>query len=310
VAVSGPEPGEHAGTVPPGSAHAALLHERVLDWYADHGRDLPWRDPGCSAWGVLVSEVMSHQTPIARVLPVWHEWMERWPTPADLAAQSPGEVVRAWGRLGYPRRALRLHEAAAAIVVRHGGEVPADEDDLRALPGVGDYTAAAVAAFAFGRRATVVDTNVRRVLARAVEGRALAAPALTAAEARLAASLVPRDAARSAAWNVAVMELGALVCRARGPRCGDCPLRDACAWVAAGSPPHPGPQRRGQAWDGTDRQVRGRVLQALRESDGPLTRPVLEALGEDPHQVDRCLASLVEDGLLEPAPDGRFALPS
>ena len=169
---------------------------------------------------------------------------------------------------------------------------------------------AAVAAFAYRRRTTVVDTNVRRVLARAVQGRALASPALTAQEARLAASLVPEDAGRSAAWNVAVMELGALVCRARGPRCAQCPLVDRCAWVAAGSPPHDGPPRRGQAWHGTDRQVRGRVLQALRDADGPLPRGRFEVLTDDAGQVDRCLASLVEDGLLEALPGDRFALPS
>jgi A/G-specific adenine glycosylase len=255
---------------------------------------------------------MSHQTPVARVEPVWREWMRRWPTPAALAAETPGEVVRAWGRLGYPRRALRLREAAVALVERHGGEVPADEEALRALPGVGAYTAAAVAAFAHRRRTVVVDTNVRRVLARSVDGRALAAPALTAAETRLAASLVPQDPERSAAWNVAVMELGALVCRARGPRCGECPLADLCVWVAAGRPPDDGPPRRGQAWHGTDRQVRGRVLQALRESEGPLPRSGLAAAaaGADDAQLDRCLASLVEDGLLEPLPADRFALPS
>ena len=292
---------------------AALLHERVLAWFDAHGRDLPWRAPGTTAWGVLVSEVMSHQTPVARVEPVWREWMRRWPTPAALAAETPGEVVRAWGRLGYPRRALRLREAAVALVERHGGEVPPDEEALRALPGVGAYTAAAVAAFAHRRRTVVVDTNVRRVLARSVDGRALAAPALTAAETRLAASLVPQDPERSAAWNVAVMELGALVCRARGPRCGECPLADLCAWVVAGRPPDDGPPRRGQAWHGTDRQVRGRVLQALRESEGPLPRAGLAAAaggGAGDAQLDRCLASLVEDGLLEPLPADRFALPS
>ncbi|HET7760739.1 MAG TPA: A/G-specific adenine glycosylase [Phycicoccus sp.] len=299
-------PGARRGAVPP----AHLLHERVLGWYADHGRDLPWRAPGCSPWGVFVSEVMSHQTPIARVEPAWREWMARWPTPADLAAESPGEAVRAWGRLGYPRRALRLREAAVAIVERHGGEVPADEDALRALPGVGAYTAAAVAAFAHGRRTTVVDTNVRRILARAVEGRALAAPALIAAEARLAASLVPADPPTSASWNVAVMELGALVCRARGPRCDECPLADVCAWRAAGSPVADEAPRRGQAWHGTDRQVRGRVLQVLRERHGPVPREDLEALADVPGQVDRCVASLVEDGLLEPLAGERFRLPA
>jgi A/G-specific adenine glycosylase len=281
----------------------------VLDWYARSARPLPWREPSCTPWGVLVSEVMSHQTPVARVEPVWREWVRRWPTPADLAAESPGEVVRAWGRLGYPRRALRLREAAVAIVERHGGDVPGDEEALRALPGVGAYTAAAVAAFAFGRRTTVVDTNVRRVLVRAVEGREHAAPALTAAESALAASLVPVDPPTSATWNVAVMELGALVCQARGPRCDECPVLDLCAWVAAGRPAHEGPPRRGQAWHGTDRQVRGAVLQLLRDGTGALTRATLEAAGPDPAQVDRCIASLVEDGLLEPAGRGRFRLP-
>ena len=287
----------------------SLLHERVLDWYADNARPLPWRDPSCSPWGVLVSEVMSHQTPVARVEPVWREWMRRWPSAAHLAAESPGEVVRAWGRLGYPRRALRLREAAVAIVERHGGEVPPDEDALRALPGVGAYTAAAVAAFAFGRRTTVVDTNVRRVLARAVVGHELAAPALTAAESTLAASLVPADAATSATWNVAVMELGALVCQARSPRCDSCPVLDLCAWVAAGRPAHDGPPRRGQAWHGTDRQVRGAVLQQLRDSPGAVARAALMAAGPDPAQVERCIASLVEDGLLEPHGRDGYRLP-
>ncbi len=316
----------------PGAApDREVLHRRVLDWYAEHARPLPWRDPSTTAWGVHVSEVMAQQTPVGRVDPVWREWMRRWPTPAALAAESPGEVVRAWGRLGYPRRALRLREAAVAVVERHGGELPADEESLRALPGVGAYTAAAVSAFAFGRRAVVVDTNVRRVLARAVQGRALAAPSLTAAESRLAASLVPEDAETSALWNVAVMELGALVCRARAPECGVCPLADVCSWVAAGSPPDDGPPRRGQAWHGTDRQVRGALVQVLRESDHPVPRALLEAtvlerLGpgstaraegagpavahERGEQVDRCLATLVEDGLVEPVGDDAFALPA
>jgi A/G-specific adenine glycosylase len=253
---------------------------------------------------------MAQQTPVARVAPVWLEWMGRWPTPAGLAAESPGEVVRAWGRLGYPRRALRLHEAAVAVTERHGGEVPDDEEALRALPGVGAYTAAAVAAFAFGRRTTVVDTNVRRVLARAVEGRAHAAPSLTSAESALAASLVPDDGPTSATWNVAVMELGALVCRARAPRCPECPVRDVCAWLGAGRPAHDGPVRRGQAWHGTDRQVRGAVLQVLRDASAPVTRAAFDGTGADAGQVDRCLASLVEDGLVEPAAGDRFGLPA
>jgi A/G-specific adenine glycosylase len=293
----------------PTPARLAELHLRIPAWYGAHSRPLPWRAPDCSPWGVLVSEVMSHQTPVARVEPVWRAWMSRWPTPDRLAAESPGEVIRAWGRLGYPRRALRLHEAAAVIVARHGGEVPADDEDLRGLPGVGAYTAAAVAAFAFGRRTAVVDTNVRRVLARLLDGRAQAAPALTTHEASLASSVLPADDAESATWNVAVMELGALICQARGPRCEECPVARQCAWVLAGRPPDHGPARRGQAWHGTDRQVRGAVLQLLRDHDGPLPRAALAHAGPDAGQVGRCLASLVEDGLLEPIDGDRYRLP-
>jgi len=284
--------------------------DTVLDWYAANARDLPWRDPECSPWGVLVSEVMLQQTPVVRVLPAWEAWMRRWPTPPALAADAPGEAVRAWGRLGYPRRALRLHAAAVAITAEHGGAVPAEHADLLALPGVGAYTAAAVAAFAFRARHAVVDTNVRRVHARAVTGAAEPAPALTSAETRLARDLLPADPETSARWGVAVMELGALVCTARAPKCPRCPLLDTCAWVLAGRPAHDGPARRGQAWAGTDRQVRGRLLAVLREAPGPVeARTLAAAWTDDDAQRDRCLAALVADGLVEPLADGRFALP-
>ncbi|GGB87208.1 adenine glycosylase [Knoellia flava TL1] len=294
--------------VRPSATDLAALHGAVLDWYAVNSRPLPWREPSCSPWGVLLSEVMSQQTPLGRVEPIWRQWMERWPTPAQLAAESPGEVVRAWGRLGYPRRALRLHEAAVVITERHDGEVPRHEADLRALPGIGDYTAAAVAAFAFGDRSVVVDTNVRRVQARAVSGVAQAAPSMTRAEVALAADLLPVDDEDAATWNVAVMELGALVCTARSPRCDDCPVVGRCAWVLGGRPAYDGPPRRGQKWHGTDRQVRGVIVQALRESPGPVLREAL-APGRDEQQVDRCLAGLVEDGLVEPVGDEHFGLP-
>lgn len=293
---------------PTSAARTAVLHTTLLEWYAANARDLPWRGE-CTPWGVFLSEVMSHQTPVARVEPIWRQWLERWPTPTHLADDSPGEGVRAWGRLGYPRRALRLHEAATVMRDDFGGQVPRSEADLLALPGVGPYTAAAVAAFAYGLRTTVVDTNIRRVLARAIEGKALAAPAVTRAEMDLAASLVPDDPATAAVWNVAVMELGALVCTARLPRCGDCPLLDQCAWVAAGQPTYAGPARRSQAWHGTDRQVRGAIVQLLREAPGPVTRRALEAAGEDAPQVDRCIDSLVADGLVEPLARNRFRLP-
>lgn len=297
---------------PPGVDGAAVadLRTRVLTWYDDHARDLPWRAADRSPWGVLVSEVMLQQTPVARVLPQWQAWMERWPRPADLAADAPGEAVRMWARLGYPRRALRLHAAAVAITDDHGGRVPSDHGELLALPGIGAYTAAAVASFAFGQRHAVVDTNVRRVHARAVTGAAEPAPALTAAETRLAVDLLPPDAPTAARWAVAVMELGALVCTARAPRCEQCPLRGTCAWVLAGRPEHTGPARRGQAWAGTDRQVRGKLLAVLREADGPVTAPQLHAAWTtDDRQRERCLDGLVSDGLVEPLPDGRFCLP-
>ena len=305
--------GARAGTRGPGPYRADvsdhLLHAPVLAWYREHARDLPWRRPGVGAWAVLVSEVMLQQTPVARVEPVWRTWLDRWPAPADLAAESPGEAVRAWGRLGYPRRALRLHAAAVASGARHDGAVPREPDALRALPGVGAYTAAAVGAFAFGQRCAVVDTNVRRVQARAVTGTALPAPSLTAAESVLALDLVPDDPAVAARWAVAVMELGALVCTARSPRCPQCPVVALCAWQRAGAPAHDGPARRGQAWHGTDRQVRGRLLALLREADHPLDDAALvPARPGDDAQRERCLASLLADGLVERV-DGGHRLP-
>lgn len=294
----------------PQPAVGAQLHHAVLDWFADHGRDLPWREPTCSAWGIYLSEVMSQQTPVARVLPVWRRWLERWPAPADLAADSPGEAVRMWDRLGYPRRALRLHASAVVMVERHQGRVPRAHEDLLALPGVGAYTAAAVASFAFGEPRAVVDTNVRRVLARTVLGTQYPAPALTAAETRLAEASMPSDRDEANRWNAASMELGALVCTARAPDCHACPVSHRCAWQLAGRPAHVGPPRRGQAWHGTDRQVRGRIVQLLREGAGPLMREELDgAWPQDRAKVDRCLAGLVEDGLIEPVGGSSYSLP-
>lgn len=284
------------------------LHAPVLEWYDEHARDLPWRGPDASPWSVMVSEFMLQQTPVARVLPVHEQWLQRWPTPAELAAAPSGEAVRAWGRLGYPRRALRLHAAAVAIVERHDGEVPASYDDLLALPGIGDYTAAAIATFAYGRRHVVLDTNVRRVFARAIQGVEFPSAAVTKAEREVALGVLP-GADDAPTWSVAVMELGALVCTAANPRCSDCPIADLCAWRAAGHPAYDGPPRKVQAWAGTDRQCRGRLLAVLRDSDGPVHRSRLDAAWNDEGQRVRCLASLVEDGLLVPAGPESYALP-
>ncbi|AXK36125.1 A/G-specific adenine glycosylase [Streptomyces armeniacus] len=285
------------------------LHAPVVDWFDAHARDLPWRRPEAGAWGVMVSEFMLQQTPVARVLPVYEQWLKRWPRPADLAAEPSGEAVRAWGRLGYPRRALRLHGAASAIAERHGGDVPKEHAQLLALPGVGEYTAAAVASFAYGQRHAVLDTNVRRVFARAVNGRQYPPNATTAAERKLARMLVPADDATAARWAAATMELGALVCTARTPVCGRCPIADRCAWQRAGAPEHEGPPRRTQTYAGTDRQVRGRLLAVLRESDAPVPQAVLDRVWHEPVQRARALDGLVADGLVEPLAGGEYRLP-
>jgi A/G-specific adenine glycosylase len=282
----------------------------ILDWYAANARDLPWRAPGATPWGVLVSEIMLQQTPVARVLPVWQAWMERWPTPAALAAEPSGEAVRAWGRLGYPRRALRLHESARAITERHGGEVPSSHADLLALPGIGSYTAAAVASFAFRQRHAVLDTNVRRVLARLVSGEEYPPKAQTKAEVRLAEGLLPLDPPTAARWAVAVMELGALVCTARTPRCVDCPVLAQCTWHLNGRPAYDGPPRKGQTYAGTDRQCRGRLLAVLRDADGPVEKPALDVVWSDAPQRERALDALIADGLVDPLDDDRYTLPT
>ncbi|MGV8979162.1 MAG: A/G-specific adenine glycosylase [Cellulomonas sp.] len=289
-------------------SHTALVSDAVLVWFDVHARDLPWRTPDRSAWGVLVSEVMLQQTPVVRVSPAWRAWMERWPEPGDLASAGTGDVLRAWDRLGYPRRALRLQDCARTVVERHDGVVPATEAELLALPGVGAYTAAAVMAFAHGRRSVVLDTNVRRVLARVAAGAALPAPSQTAAEVRLAESFVPDDDALAARWAAASMELGALVCTARAPHCGECPVAHLCAWRSAGYPPDAhAARRRTQGWAGTDRQVRGRVMALLREALGPVPDSAVDAVWPDPRQLERCVDGLVTDGLVTripgPGPD-------
>jgi A/G-specific adenine glycosylase len=290
------------------SEATTLLAEAVIRWYDRNARDLPWREPGVTAWAVLVSEVMLQQTPVVRVLPAWREWLARWPTPAVLAADPPAEAIRMWGRLGYPRRALRLHECARALVDRHGGQVPANLDQLLALPGIGGYTARAVAAFAYGHRHPVVDTNVRRLVARAVAGEPDAGPATSPADLAAMARLLPEGPAVAARASVAFMELGALLCTARMPRCAECPLWEPCAWRRAGRPAPTGPSRRPQRYAGTDRQVRGLLLAILREATTPVPQDRLDLVWHDAAQRDRALAGLVADGLVAPTTGDRFTL--
>lgn len=281
----------------PDTGLTSQVIEAICAWFDANGRDLPWRRPGTSAWGVLVSEVMSQQTPMSRVIGPWHEWMNRWPTPDDLAEEDSGEAVAAWGRLGYPRRALRLHSCAVTIATEHDGVVPNSYDELVALPGIGDYTASAVVSFAFGGRATVLDTNVRRLIARAESGIANCPTSVTRAERIVADALVPDEDARAAKWAVASMELGALVCTARSPQCEVCPIRDSCRWVIDGKPDN-APARRGQPWKGTDRQCRGVIMDVVRNS--PRGVKVQMALSAWPEldQASRCLESLLDDGLV------------
>jgi A/G-specific adenine glycosylase len=281
----------------------------ATDWYERHARDLPWRAPGIGAWQILVSEVMLQQTPVARVAPAWTRWVGRWPTPSALAADPPAEAIRAWGALGYPRRAIRLHESARVLVERHGGEVPRSVPELLALPGVGGYTARAVAAFAYRQRHPVVDTNVRRLVARCLTGAPDAGPATTAADLAVAAALLPRPASQAATASAAFMELGAVVCTARGPGCDRCPLSRYCAWRAGGQPLPPGPTRRPQRYQGTDRQVRGALLAVLRDAPGPVSRAELDRVAADAGQRRRALSSLVADGLVGRSGE-RYELPA
>jgi A/G-specific adenine glycosylase len=249
---------------------------RLLRWYDRVRRPLPWRftrDP----YALLVSEVMLQQTQAMRVVPYYERWLARFPDPAALAAAAPREVLAAWSGLGYNRRALALQRAAAVVAERGW------PDDLTELPGVGPYTAAAVGSFAWDRQVAAVDTNVRRVLARHDGvGRA---PAALAGRAQ---ALLPTG--RAAAFNQAMMELGATVCRPRAPRCEECPVAPGCAAHAAGGPPPPAAARRGgPRFESTDRWARGRVLAALLAGEPP---PVTGA------RLERALAGLARDGLI------------
>jgi len=292
--------------------HSPDLATPLVAWYRAHARDLPWRQAGFHAryggWGVLVSEFMLQQTPTTRVIPHLDAWLTRWPTPSALAAEPPAEAVRQWANLGYPRRALWLHRAAVQLRDRHGGVVPADVDALLALSGIGDYTARAVAVFAYGRRHPVVDTNTRRVLARALDARSQPGPPSRRDLDRMAAAL-PDDDADAAVMNAATMELGAVVCTARAPRCDVCPIAHLCAWRAAGYPDTGDPRRKQARYEGSDRQARGAVLKTLRDAAGsPVAIDDVLSGWPDPLQRDRAIDSLIADGLVE-ASEAMLRLP-
>jgi A/G-specific adenine glycosylase len=288
----------------------AAFSTAVVDWFAENARDLPWRRPGFSAWGTLVSEFMLQQTPVVRVIPRLEEWLTRWPTPADLAAAPAGDAVRAWQSLGYPRRALNLHACAVAITSRFGGVVPRDVPALLSLPGIGDYTARAVAVFAFGDRHPVVDTNIRRVIARAVDGAPDAAAPSARRDLPAMTALLPDSNLDAARFNAGMMELGAIVCTARAPRCDVCPVADLCAWRAAGYPAGDvAPRPVQKKYEGSDRQARGIVLGVLRASEDPVAHDALRSAVPDAARLGRALTGLLADGLVVARSDDVYALP-
>lgn len=287
----------------------AQLEEPITSWYVEHGRNLPWRRPDVGAWPIMVSEFMLQQTPVARVLPAYETWISRWPTPKALAMATPADAVRQWDRLGYPRRALRLHESAVIITTTHAGQVPRELAALRSLPGVGTYTAAAIATFAYAQRHPVLDTNVRRVLSRLIEGTQYPPASLSVAEQSLAESLLPPEQDRRAAtWSVALMELGALVCTSTRPACERCPVASSCAWLSNGRPASPQP-RRAQPYEGSDRQLRGRLLAVLRNAAAAVPVSAFETVIPDERQRGRALEALITDGLATRLPTGLVALP-
>lgn len=289
---------------------APIVVESIGAWYRANARDLPWRAPDLSPWQILLSEVMAQQTPVARVVPIWHRWLELWPAPADLAAAPTDQVLREWKNLGYPRRALRLQECAAVVAKRYNGVVPATYEELIDLPGVGEYTAGAILAFAYGKRALVLDTNVRRIIARIFLGEQFPGPSFTAAEKKFAATLIPDTDEGGALWAQSSMELGATLCTARVVQCDLCPVAQLCKWRADGFPPDQhGEARKPQKFTGTDRQVRGLIMKELRGATGPIGRSVLDLVWSNPDQLERCINSLVTDGLLAIQED-YFVFPS
>ena len=279
------------------------LEKPIVNWFKKNKRDLPWRNT--TPWGVMVSEYMLQQTPVNRVLPKWHEWMKRWPTPKDLAKATPAEVITAWGRLGYPRRALRLHGAAQIIAEDFNNQVPTETHILQTLPGIGEYTAAAITAFAFEQQSLVMDVNIRRLLTRIIDGNEHPKPAPTVKEKASRLALQPTKNAHI--WAAAAMELGALVCTSKNPICEKCPVISQCNWRKNGYP-KTDLVRKSQDWHGTDRKCRGTIVQALRENQS-LTENAIMKLWPDQSQVEKALKTLQADLLIEAIPRNRYRLP-
>lgn len=280
-----------------------MFEKEITNWFKKNKRDLPWRKT--DAWGVLVSEFMLQQTPVNRVLPVYEAWMKRWPTAASLSKATPAEVITAWGRLGYPRRALRLHECAKEITHNLKGKIPESQAELRALPGIGEYTAAAITAFAFEKRSLVLDINIRRLFARLFDGVETPTQAATKVEKSRYEELIPKKDPHL--WAAASMELGAVICTSQSPKCGICPVAHVCTWRSLDYPKSDVVKRR-QSWHGTDRQCRGTIVQALRENE-VLTKSQITQLWDVPSQLEKALLTLLDDGLIESRGKNKFSLP-
>jgi A/G-specific adenine glycosylase len=270
------------------------MHREVLAWFDENKRDLPWRTS--TAWGVMISEYMLQQTPVTRVLPIWSEWITRWPTPKDFASAKKSDLLKAWGRLGYPRRAIRLHEAAALIARDHNNKVPTTLDELRNLPGVGEYTAAAIMAFAHKKHSLVLDVNIRRFFARALDGQEFPPLHITNSERQSRTALIPNENPHT--WAAATIELGALICTATKPLCEKCPLSQQCLWRKNGYPSNETKKKPTQKWHGTDRQCRGLIIEHLRNNPRA-TKPQLLKLWQDQSQIEKCIESLLHDKLIE-----------
>ena len=280
-----------------------MFEKEIINWFKKNKRDLPWRNT--DAWGVLVSEFMLQQTPVNRVQPVYEAWIKKWPTAAALAQASTSDVIKAWGRLGYPRRALRLHECAKVITSQYHGQIPQSEVQLRALPGIGEYTAAAIMAFAFSQRSLVLDINIRRFFARCFDG--VESPKASASQSEKAKydALIPKK--NPHVWAAATMELGAVICTSQSPKCGICPVANSCKWRSLDYPKSDIVKRQ-QSWHGTDRQCRGTIVQALRENE-ILTKNQISQLWDVPSQLEKALLTLLDDGLIELRGKNKFSLP-
>ena len=271
------------------------LRRALRAWYRPRREGYPWRREGIGPYAILVSEVMLQQTQAARVAAAFDAFLRRFPTVSSLAAAAPADVLRAWSGLGYHRRAVALHEAARTIVRVHGGEVPGDPGALQQLPGVGPYTASAVAAIAFGRPVVAMDVNVRRVASRVVLGRE---PEERDGPRIAAAARVLLDRRDPATWNQAMMDLGREVCRPT-PRCDVCPLEPWCRFRSAGRPRRSAVAPKQSPFEGSNRQVRGRIVAVLRERPSAGLLGLAAATGFGADRVGSAVTGLVRDGIVE-----------